>query len=121
MTNEAFAQELVSRLAGVLPAGFAVRADGETVHIDAPDGLGAATSLSQIDPDEAEPDDYADAAWNVLSMAQDVVCETRGEPWPIAVGADLPDPGTRADGRSIALWFGSEAQPVLTLPEIVLE
>ena len=122
MESTTFARELASRLAATLPAGFGARAEGDAIHIDSPDGPGASTSVGHLDPAEAEPDDYADAAWNVLSMAQDVVSETAAYPWPAAVGseAELADPGTRADGRTIHLWFGAEESPVLRLSPISL-
>ena len=122
MTPSAFARELVARLAAILPAGFAARADAEIIHIDSPDGTGSATSLAHIDPDDAEAEDYASAAWNVLSMAQDVVSETGGDPWPAAVGParDLAAPDTRVEGDAVHLWFGDEAAPVLRLAPIPL-
>ncbi|MCC7126845.1 MAG: hypothetical protein IT178_18490 [Acidobacteria bacterium] len=121
MSPASFAAALADRLAAILPAGFGARAEGDAVYVDSPEGLGAATSLSQIDPDEADAQDYADAAWNVLSMAQDVVSETRGEPWPAAVGADVADPGSDATDGEVRLWFGPAGQPVLTLPPISME
>jgi len=123
MAPSTFARELVNRLSAILPAGFAARAEGDTIHIDAPDELGASTSVGYLDPAEAEPQDYADAAWNVLSMAQDVVSETTADAWPAPVGPgpDLAEPGTRADGRAVVLWFGAEDAPVLRLPSIPLD
>ena len=122
MTPTTFARELVARLESILPGGFAIRADGDTILLDPPDHILASTSLSHIDPDDHEPEDYASAAWNVLSMAQDVVNETSGDPWPAGLGpeTDLAEPGTRADGQTIHLWFGAEDQPVLRLPAIEL-
>ena len=121
MTPSLFARELVSRLAAILPPGFTARADADTIHIDAPDGVGAATSLAHIDPDGAEAEDYASAAWNALSMAQDVVSES-GDAWPAALGADgdVAAPDTRAEGDVIHLWFGDEAAPVVRLAPIPL-
>lgn len=123
MAPSTFARELVKRLSAILPDGYVARADGDTIHVDTPDGPGASTSVGHLDPAEAEAEDYADAAWNVLSMAQDVVSESTAEPWPapVGAGADLPDPGTRADGRMIRLWFGAEDAPVLSLPPITLD
>lgn len=122
MTPTDFARELSARLAPLLPAGFSVQADGEAVTIDPPDHVLASTSLSHIDPDDPDPEDYASAAWNVLSMAQDVVSETSGDPWPAGLGpgTDLPEPGTRVEGRAVHLWFGPEDEPVLTLDAIEL-
>jgi len=121
MTPSLFARELVARLAPILPPGFSARADDDTIHIDAPDGVGAATSLAHIDPDDAEAEDYASAAWNALSMAQDVVSES-GDAWPAALGAEgeVAAPDTRADGDTIYLWFGDEAAPVVRLAPIPL-
>jgi hypothetical protein len=123
MTLSAFAHELAARLTDLLPGGFIARVEGDTVHIESPDGMGSAASLGHIDPEEADPDDFASAAWNVLSMAQDVVNETSGDPWPVALGekTDLAEPGTRADGRTVHLWFGAEDQPALRLPPITLD
>ena len=105
MTPSELAAELAARLAAVLPPGFGARSDGGVVYVDAPDGFGSAASLDHLDPGEAEPQDLADAAWNVLSMAQDVVSETATEPWPSAAGPgrDLAEPGTRIEGRRIQL------------------
>jgi hypothetical protein len=123
MVPSTFARELVKRLSPILPDGYAARADGDTVHIDAPDGPGASTSVGHLDPAEAEPEDYADAAWNVLSMAQDKVSETTTDPWPASAGTgpDLAEPGTRAEGRAVVMWFGVEDAPVLRLPPISLD
>jgi hypothetical protein len=122
MTGAALAWALAERLAAVLPPGFSVRSDGADVYVDAPDGTGAATSLAHLDAEDVEPQDYADAAWNVLSMAQDVVSETTTDPWPAAAGSgsDLAEPSTSVDGSQILLSFGAEDSPVLTLPPIAL-
>jgi hypothetical protein len=123
MDPTAFARTLAASIAAVLPPGFTARADGHVIHLERPDGLGAATSIGYLDPGEATTQDYADAAWNVLSMAQDVVSETVAEPWPAAMGpgADLPEPGTRLAGQTLHLYFGAEEQPVLTLSAIELD
>ena len=118
-----FARMLVKRLQPVLPRGFAVSAAGEVVSLEAPDGTGSSASFAHLDPDDSEPQDYADAAWNVLSMAQDVVSETATDPWPAAIGpgTDLAEPGTRVDGRRVELFFGDEHAPVLRLDPIALD
>jgi hypothetical protein len=123
MESTKFAWEIATRLAAILPAGFAARVEGDVIQIEAPDGLGASTSVGHLDPAEAEPEDYADAAWNALSMAQDVVSETTPTPWPapLGPGVDLAEPGTRAEGRVIHLWFGVEQAPVLRLRPIALD
>ena len=124
MTPAQFAQVLVARLASILPPGFEARAEDGVIHLDAPDGVGSSsTSLAYLDPDEAEAQDYADAAWNVLSMAQDVVSETTTDPWPVALGTglDLAEPGTRVEGQAVQMYFGPEDRPVLTLPPIHLD
>jgi hypothetical protein len=123
MSPEDFARALVERLTPILPAGYFVRAVEGVVHIDAPDGLGAATSLADLlDLDDLAPQDYADAAWAVLSLAQDVVSEMTTDPWPAAAGphTDLAEPRTAVDGRQVSLWFGADEQPELTLPPIDL-
>ncbi|MCC7032628.1 MAG: hypothetical protein IT179_07310 [Acidobacteria bacterium] len=122
MAPSTFARALVKRLSAILPDGYAARADGDTIHVHTPGGPGASTSVGHLDPAEAEADDYADAAWNVLSMAQDVVSESTADPWPAPAGADeVPEPGAGADGRVIRLWFGAEDAQVLRLPPITLE
>lgn len=124
ISPEQFASALVERLAAILPAGFTARAGDDGIWIDAPDGLGAATNVeSLLDLDEPELEDYASAAWTVLSLAQDVVSETTADPWPAAFGpgTDLAEPGTRVEGGTIVLWFGAEDQPVLTLPPIAVD
>jgi hypothetical protein len=124
MSPEQFAAALVERLAPILPAGFSARADAGGVCIDAPDGLGSATSVADLlDRDDLEPQDYADVAWAVLSMAQDVVSETTTDPWPVAMGStrDLAEPGTRVEGGTVHLYFGAEEQPVLILPPVQIE
>lgn len=124
MSPEQFAAALVERLAPLLPAGFSARAEEGGVYIDAPDGLGSATSVADLlDRDDLEPQDYADVAWAVLSMAQDVVSETITEPWPAAMGGttDLAEPGTRVEGLAVHLYFGAEEQPVLILPPVQLD
>ena len=117
---DVFARALVERLAAILPAGFTAAADGDRVRVEAPDGQGASTSLAHLDQEEAEPQDYADAAWNVLSLAQDVVSETAADPWPAALGpgSDLAEPGARVNGQTIHLYFGREDHPALHLAPI---
>jgi hypothetical protein len=124
ISPEQFGRALVERLAPILPAGFAAHADSGAVQIDAPDGFGSATHIAELlDRDDLLAEDYATAAWTVLSMAQDVVSETTTDPWPSALGpgGDLAEPGTKVDGAQIHLWFGAEDQPVLTLPPIEIE
>ena len=123
MTPAAFADALVTAIADVLPAGFVARADGDVIYVDPPGGHGVSTSLAQLDPENTDADDYADAAWNVLSMVQDVVSESTAEPWPAALGpsGDLPEPGTRVDGRTVHLYFGTDEQPILTVASIPLD
>jgi hypothetical protein len=124
ISPEHFARELVERLVAVLPVGFSAAAAREVVHIEAPDGPGGTTSLADLlDRDDLGAEDFASAAWMVLSMAQDIVSETTTEPWPAALGdeTELAEPGTRVEGRTLHLYFGAEEQPVLTLEPIVLE
>ena len=123
MNPTEFARALAASLGAALPPGFAARAEGHVIHVEAPDGLGASTSLGYLDPGEATAEDYADAAWNVLSMAQDVVSETVADPWPAAMGParDLAEPGTRVEAQTVHLYYGAEEQPVLTLAAIPLE
>ena len=124
LTPEGFARALVERLAPILPDGFVARAEEGAVHVDAPDGRGAATSLTELlDRDDLEPQDYADAAWAVLSLAQDVVSETRTNPWPGPIGGadDIPEPATHVEGRTVHLCFGPADQPTLRMAPIVLE
>jgi len=121
---EQFARAIVERLTPILPAGFFARAEEGVVSIDAPDGLGAATSVADLlDRDDLDPQDYADAAWAVLSLAQDVVGETTSDPWPapLGPGTDLAEPGTAAEDGRISLWFGADEQPVVTLGSIEIE
>lgn len=122
MTPELFARELAAALAASLPEGFTASADGALVTIEPPDGTGVTTALD-IEPDEiGDVDVYADAAESVLSLAQDVVCESLDATWPSAGGAavDLPIPGARVDGDMLRLWYGDEDAPVLELPPVRL-
>lgn len=122
MTPAAFAKELAAVLAASLPDGFTATAEDESITIDPPDGLGSTTALN-IDPEEADDlDVYADAAEGVLSLAQDVVSETTGTPWPPTTGPnlDLAMPGARADGGVVHLWYGDEDAPMLHVGEIRL-
>ena len=56
-------------------------------------------------------------------MVQDVISETTTEPWPVSMGDadDIPEPGTRAEGGKVHLYFGSDDQPALVLSPIDLE
>lgn len=123
VSPERFAANLVECIRPVLPAGFSVRAEGDLVSVEAPDGTGASTSMSHLDPAGTGPEDYADAAWNVLSLVQDVVSETAADPWPASGGSptELAEPGTRVEGVTVALYFGDEQQPVLTLRPVPFE
>ena len=120
MTPARFAEALAARIQPLLPEGFAVHADGDHVRVVPPEGPGTSASLGYLDPGDADVDDYADAAWNVLSMVQDAVSEYVAEPWPSGAGSgdDLADPGTRADEGVVRLWFGDESAPVLVLDGI---
>ena len=111
MTPSELAAELAARLAAVLPPGFGARSDGGVVDVDTPDGFGCrglARSLSIRA--RLEPQDLADAAWNVFSMAQDVVSETATEPWPSAVGP----------GRDLAEARGSRGSTARDQPALIL-
>ncbi len=117
---EQFARAIAERLTPILPAGFFARAEEGVVYIDAPDGLGAATSVADLlDQDDLDPQDYADAAWAILSLAQDVVSETTSDPWPapLGPGTDLAEPGTRRGGwpDTHSGSAGRLEQPVVTL------
>lgn len=121
MTPQRFAEALVARIQPVVPDGFVVRAEGDHVRVVPPEGTGTSASLGYLDPGEADADDYADAAWNVLSMVQDAVSEYVAEPWPSGAGDDVADPGTRADAGVVRLWFGDETAPVVVLEAIPLD
>ena len=118
-----FARALAERLRPILPTGFAIAAEDDIVKVEAPDGFGASASMAHLDPADAEPQDYADAAWNVLSMVQDVVSESSPDPWPAAIGAtaDVAEPGTYLESGRVELYFGDEEQPVLRLDPIPLD
>jgi len=122
VTAAHFARELAAVLAASLPEGFTATADGDAVTIETPEG-GAVTTALDIEADDiGDVDVYADAAESVLSLAQDVVCEALDATWPTSGGAalDLPIPGARVEGTDLALWFGDEDAPVLTLGRVRL-
>jgi hypothetical protein len=122
VTPADFARELAAVLAASLPAGFSAEADGALVTVVTPDGTGATTALDLEGSEADDLDAYADAAEAVLSLAQDLVCESLDTPWPTASGAsvDLPIPGARVEGGSLRLWYGDDDAPVLTLRAVPL-
>lgn len=122
MTPALFARELAAALAASLPEGFTASAEGALVTIEPPDGAGV-TSALDIESDEiGDADVYLDAAESMLSLAQDVVCESLDATWPSSggVSVDLPIPGARIDGDMLRMWYGDEDAPVLELPAVRL-
>jgi hypothetical protein len=120
VTPQQFAHALAECLGPLVPEGFAVRAEGEHVQVQPPEGPPTSASLGHLDPAEASADDYADAAWTVLSMVQDAVSEQVVEAWPAGGGDTLADPGVRVEGGVLHLWYGEEGRPALTLPTLPL-
>jgi hypothetical protein len=116
------AQEFAVRLAEILPPRFSARAMEDQVCIGAPDGLGMIVGAGAADEDPNDLSNYVQAAWIVLSAAQDVVSETTAMPWPRARGdrLDLALPGSRVEDSVLYTWFGDEHDPVLRLRPIVL-
>ncbi len=123
MTPIAFARELAATLAASLPEGFTASAEGELITIEPPDGIAVATALDIEADDSGDFEVYAEAAEGVLSLAQDVICESLDATWPAPDGGsvDLPIPGARVDGAVMQLWYGDEDAPVLRLTAIVLQ
>jgi len=122
VTPASFARELAAALAASLPEGFTASAEGALVTIEPPDGAGVTTALD-IEPDEiGDLDVYADAAEGVLSLAQDVVCESLDATWPSngRSAVDLPIPGARVEGDTLHLWYGDEDAPVLELRAVTI-
>jgi hypothetical protein len=122
VTPVLFARELAAALAASLPDGFTASAEGALVTIEPPDGAGVTTALD-IEPDEiGDLDVYADAAEGVLSLAQDVVCESLDATWPSngRSAVDLPIPGARVEGDTLHLWYGDEDAPVLELRAVTI-
>ena len=117
LTSAEFGRLLCALLTGSLPAGVSLIAHDDRVDVVTPGGDVYSTAFGDLDASETEPDDYADAAWNVLSLVQDVVCESTGRAWPGDARdvEDVPDVGTQVTGDLLQCWYGDEAQPVLRL------
>ena len=122
LTSAEFGRVLCSSLSGSLPAGVSLSAHDARVDVRTAGGEVYSTALGDLDAADTEPDDYADAAWNVLSLVQDVVCEATGRSWPGEARDvdDVPDVGTQVAGDLLQCWYGDEAQPVLRLAPILL-
>jgi hypothetical protein len=112
------AAALASRLASVLPEAFSV------VSID--DGLRISNENDtawfggrEFGPTETTVTaDLEGFAWNALNNVQDYVVVTLCEAWPKSATGELALPGTRVIGQQLRLWYGPEADPVVTLPPI---
>lgn len=117
LTSAEFGRSLCALLTGSLPAGVSLSAHDARVDVVTPGGEVYSTALGDLDAPDTEPDDYADAAWNVLSLVQDVVCEATGRSWPGEAENvdDVPDVGAQVTGDLLHCWYGDEAQPVLRL------
>lgn len=122
LTSAEFGHALCSALTSSLPPGVSLSTQGTRVDVTTAGGEVYSTGLGDLDTADTELDDYADAAWNVLSLVQDVVCEATGRSWPGEARdvEDVPDVGTQVTGDLLHCWYGDEAQPVLRLAPILL-
>jgi hypothetical protein len=132
------AATLAERLETILPPPFHVRAEGGWVsYFNGDDWDGSSDIAGVLDQDssaanadsdqhdETPPvDRVASICWNVLSSAQDMISETTREPWPRLPHGGMANPGTRAEGGLVYLWYGPDAErddtAVLSLSPIEL-
>jgi hypothetical protein len=125
--------ELVERLAAVVPPNFLVfaSASGERVEISATDppvfGYGGDVKdiAEQVNGDYES--NVALAAASAMSQAQSYICDVLDTAWPpqssglrIEPGHSSPTPGAAVRDGRIHLWFGDERQPALVLEPIPL-
>jgi len=122
LTSAGFGRALCGLLRGSLPDGVSLVAHDARVDVHTASGEVYSTALGDLDAADTEAEDYADAAWNVLSLVQDVVCEATGRSWPGEARHvdDVPDVGTQVTGDVLQCWYGDEAQPVLRLAPMLL-
>jgi len=126
---DASSPELAAALAGrlneIVPAGFSVRAEGDSVNVYQDDrDLGGSPALEILaDPDGRSVDEKIETAvCAVLSDVQDRIIEARQGPWPgeSGRGTDLPMPGCQVTRDRLSLWFGDENAPIISVAPIAL-
>ena len=122
MDGTQLAKALADRLAEVLPPGFSVTADGTSLWLSTPDGLGTSAWTGGVDQNAADLDLYAGVAWVILSGVQDGVTVALREPWPSLGGSvhQMALPGSRVVGDTLLCWYGMEEAPVISLAPIRL-
>src|SRR5262245_30241143 len=117
-STAALAAAVASRLAEVLPKGFAIEAieDGIRVSFDNDAAwFGGADIYAQGITLTESLEGYA---WNLLNDVQDYVIVTIRDAWPKSSTGQPGMPCARVVSRQLHLWYGDEADPVLRLAPI---
>jgi len=110
------AEALAERLAGVVPAGVQIFAQGPSVSIQDDSGLGLLQDVGGILEQHGDAiDQLVLACLSVLNSVQDFVAETLTVPWP---DAEMAMAGVRVAEDRILLWYGDESDPALALRPI---
>jgi hypothetical protein len=122
MDPEWLAAELSSRMEEVLPAGFTVAVDGDTLWFLF-DGERRAGSYAckWMDSGQGSIEALTVRACELaVNDLQDFVTEKTTEPWPSSTGRP-PRPGVRLVGRIVEMWFGEDGDPVARLRSLPLD
>jgi len=118
-----FAAAMAARLTGVVPSGVTVRSSGVSVDVYAgADDRHASAGATIIGDEDGRSlaERIETAAWAILNGAQDGVMEILREQWPIAADGRAAEPGARAEGDELRMWFGDENAPTVVLAPLNL-
>jgi hypothetical protein len=118
-----FAAELATRLNEVVPDGFTVIAEHENVVLRHNGEVIGSTSMADLVESSENldhlPENLETAARAILSNVQDWIADTSYEPWPGT--QSQPNPGAQFSDGILAMWFGDQENPVLSLAPLGLD
>jgi len=123
MAQLAHAQAFLAQLSAVMPSGYRLDIDDETLWLTSPDGGRAGSSSHWLTQDVLLEEDVLVDAVQSLNQIQREIAEETIEPWPAASGPEyrgFPEPGGQIVGDHLHLWFGDREEPVLELQPIDL-
>jgi hypothetical protein len=121
-SSREFAADLAVRLNDVVPAGFTVTSDGQTVVMHHNGQRLGSTNMAEIIAASENPDDVPGnmeaGSRAILNTVQDWIADESTEPWPGI--SDMPSPEAQVVGGRLVMWFGAQDRPVLELRPLKL-
>ena len=103
--------------------GFTVIAEHENVVLRHNGEVIGSTSMADLVESSENldhlPENLETAARAILSNVQDWIADTSYEPWPGT--QSQPNPGAQFSDGILAMWFGDQENPVLSLAPLGLD